>query len=585
MKFGEIPAAESAGAILAHTLRVDGAGVFKKGRRLSAVDAVALSAAGHETLVAAVLEAGDVTEDEAAARIAEGVAGDGVRADRASTGRCNLRAVCRGVLRVDRERVDRLNRIDEGVTLASLGPFSLAEAGTIVATVKIIPFSVPRPVIETALRVCGEGSPLLAVARLRPCRAGLILTELPGVAPAVLERASASQHTRLARLGARVGREIRCPHRTPGVAAAIRELVAEGCEPIFVLGASAIVDRGDVIPSALVAAGGVVDHLGMPVDPGNLLLLGHLGSIPVIGVPGCARSLKPSGFDWVLRRILAGIPVGADELMAMGVGGLLNESPGRPQPRAADRQPPPDREPRVGAVVLAAGRSRRMGSTNKLLHPVAGVPMVAAVTDAVLASGVNPVVVVTGHEATFVREALAGRAVAIAHNADYEKGLSSSLRVGLEALGDSVDGALICLGDMPWVTPADLAALRRSFDPRGDRPICVPVYDRKRGNPVLWPAGRFAELSSLEGDVGGRDLLDRYADEITQVPVRGDGVTRDVDTPAGLAALGDIRWVDAAGGADGGSEAIGTGLGPERRSASDARRGSRETKSRARGDP
>jgi molybdenum cofactor cytidylyltransferase len=180
--------------------------------------------------------------------------------------------------------------------------------------------------------------------------------------------------------------------------------------------------------------------------------------------------------------------------------------------------------------------SSRMGGANKLLAAVDGEAVVARVVDAALASCAAPVVVVTGHDADGVCAALAGRQITRAHNPDYARGLSSSLHAGLGALGREVDGALICLGDMPWVGAADLDALIAAFAHRAERPICVPVFDRKRGNPVLWPARYFAALRALDGDVGGRDLLRRCAGEVLEVPTSDPGVTRDVDTPADLSA-------------------------------------------------
>ena len=156
------------------------------------------------------------------------------------------------------------------------------------------------------------------------------------------------------------------------------------CDPILVFGASAIVDRGDVIPSAVVKAGGEVLHLGMPVDPGNLMMLGALGDVPVIGVPSCARSPKLNGFDWVLARVMADVPVRPADIMDMGAGGLLAEIPTRPLPR--EGKPKPQRAPRVAAIVLAAGQSSRMGS-NKLLADVGGLPMVRRTLDAVVGCG------------------------------------------------------------------------------------------------------------------------------------------------------------------------------------------------------
>jgi molybdenum cofactor cytidylyltransferase len=186
-------------------------------------------------------------------------------------------------------------------------------------------------------------------------------------------------------------------------------------------------------------------------------------------------------------------------------------------------------------VVLAAGRSQRMSGANKLLVQIDGEPLIARAVDAALASRAATVIVVTGHQAARVRAALAGRDIEFAHNRYYARGLSSSLRRGLKALDPAIDGALICLGDMPWVSTADLGALIAAFA-RADRPICVPVRGRRRGNPVLWPARHFAALRALQGDQGARGLLRRYAREAVRVPMPDAGVTRDVDTPADLRA-------------------------------------------------
>lgn len=185
---------------------------------------------------------------------------------------------------------------------------------------------------------------------------------------------------------------------------------------------------------------------------------------------------------------------------------------------------------RVGAVVLAAGLSRRMGAVNKLLLEVDGAPMVARCVDAVLASVARPVVVVTGHEQARVRAALAGRELSFVHNPEPAQGLATSLRCGIAALGDELDGAVVCLGDMPWVSAEHIDALIEAFATSGERAICVPTFEQTRGNPVLWPARYFAEVRALTGDRGARSLLAIYADDVCEVPVSDPGVTRDVDT-------------------------------------------------------
>lgn len=538
MIFGPVPAERAAGAVLAHTLRLGERGVLKKGRVLSAEDVERLAAAGYREVSVARLEEGDLGEDEAAEAVARAVAGGGLRRKEPFTGRCNLYAERAGVLVADRAGIDRLNGVDEAVTLACLAPYSRVAERTLVATVKVIPFGVPGRVVEDCAAV-GEGAgPLVRVAPFRPRPAGLLLTELRGTPEAVLERSSRSQRTRLERLGCPVLAERRCAHDADAVAEALAQLREEGAALLLVLGASAIVDRRDVVPAGLEAAGGRVLRLGMPVDPGNLLLLGALGEATVVGVPGSARSLKPGGYDWVLERLVADLPVDGGELAAMGVGGLLKEPPGRPQPREGGAPALPDARPlRVGAVVLAAGRSSRAAPANKLLADAGGRPMVARVVDAVLGSSARPVVVVTGHEAAAVEAALGDRPVRTVPNPDFASGMASSLRAGLEALGDKVDGALVCLGDMPWIRAEHLEALVSAFDPRGERSICVPVHDRKRGNPVLWPARHFPEIRTLEGDRGARELLDRHADEVCYVPMPDAAVNVDVDTPDALARL------------------------------------------------
>src|SRR5262249_34381589 len=193
-----------------------------------------------------------------------------------------------------------------------------------------------------------------------------------------------------------------------------------------------------------------VDHFGMPVDPGNLLLLGRLAdNSHVLGLPGCVRSPKVNGFDWVLQRMIADLVVTGADIMRMGAGGLLKEIPTRPQPRAgvdeATASTTQRHGPRIAAIVLAAGRSSRMGSANKLLADVEGVPMVRRAVEAAITSQARPIVVVTGNEQGKIQACLRGCKAIFIHNARYAEGMSTSLQAGLAALPSNVDGALICL--------------------------------------------------------------------------------------------------------------------------------------------
>jgi molybdenum cofactor cytidylyltransferase len=294
------------------------------------------------------------------------------------------------------------------------------------------------------------------------------------------------------------------------------------------LGASAISDRRDVIPAAIEQAGGRITLFGMPVDPGNLLLLGELDGTRVVGLPGCARSPKRNGFDFVLWRLLAGLTVGRPDIAAMGVGGLLSEIPSRPQPREP-------RLPRIAALVLAAGRSTRMGR-NKLLAPVGGLPMVRHAVLAALASA-DPVIVVTGNEEEKIRASLQDLPVIFCNNPDYSDGLSASLRSGVNNLPGDCDGVLILLGDMPGVDAQLLDRLVAAFAPEENRAIVVPTRHGQRGNPVLWGRSFFPALAALSGDSGGRLLFARHADQLCEVEAEDDSPLTDIDTSEALAAF------------------------------------------------
>jgi molybdenum cofactor cytidylyltransferase len=332
LKFGPVPVAEARGAILAHAVRRDGL-VLKKGQIVTPEHQAALSAAKVSEIIAARLDPGDVGEDEAARRLALRLAGANLRGERAFTGRVNLFAEQAGLVIVDAAKIAGVNAIDEAITCATLAPFRAVAPGDMVATVKIIPFAVSGTALDAALATAGQGA--VSVAAFRPLRIGVVSTLLPGLKPSVIAKTLRILEERLEPAGARIVREERVAHEPMALARALLE-IAPHCDALLIYGASAITDRRDVIPTAVEAIGGRVDHFGMPVDPGNLLLLGAHGDLPIIGAPGCARSPKENGFDWVLMRVLAGVPVKASDIMGMGVGGLLMEINSRPQPRLGD---------------------------------------------------------------------------------------------------------------------------------------------------------------------------------------------------------------------------------------------------------
>lgn len=534
MIFGPTPLDEAEGAILAHSARLKDR-ILKKGTVLDAGAIAALRAGGLAEVIAARLGQGDVPEDEAASRLADALMAPLLARSRAATGRVNLLAETTGLFTVDAALIDRLNTLDESITLATLPNFSMVQPREMLATIKVIPFAVPGGALGVAEALLRQ-HPVLTLHPFRPLKVGLVLTELPGAKESVMEGAVEVTGARIEALMGSLLPVERVRHEIAPTAEALRRLLRQGAEMLLIAGASATVDRRDIGPAAIVKAGGRIEHFGMPVDPGNLICLGAVGDVPAMVLPGCARSPKLNGFDWVLQRLFARIPVHARDIMGMGVGGLLKEIETRPLPRAKAPQaaPPPSapRRPRqVAGLILAAGRSRRMAPLNKLLvADKQGVAMVTRVVDNVIASGVRPVLVVTGHERERVEEALSGRPIIFVHAEDYAEGLSASLKAGLAALPPEPEGVLIALGDMPLVKPAVMARILAGFDPEEGRAIVQPTFRGKQGNPVLWGREFLPEMMAITGDVGARQLVGKHAERLIEVEVADDGVLRDFDT-------------------------------------------------------
>lgn len=324
MIFGPCPIAAAEGALLAHGQIVGGVR-WNKGRVLTRADLAAAAEAGLDSLSVARLEPGDLGEDAAAAALGAALAGAGVRALAAVHGRCNLAADADGVLLLDAGMVAAVNGCDEALTLGTLLPVTRVAAGEIVGTVKVIRYAVAEAALAAA---CAAAQPL-QVARFRAFRALLLATQLSGVSDKAVAKTARVTRSRIEGLGGEMHEGDVVRHDVDALAAALQG--AEG-DIILVAGASATVDRDDVVPTAIMAAGGVVERLGMPVDPGNLLVLGRIGVRPVIGLPGCARSPKYNGLDIVLERLVAGIDVTSADIAAMGAGGLLPDAE-RPDPQ------------------------------------------------------------------------------------------------------------------------------------------------------------------------------------------------------------------------------------------------------------
>lgn len=537
MIFGTVPVREAEGVILAHAIVLPD-GKLSKGHSLTKGDLERLASAGMATIIGVRLTDGDLTENEAAGRLAAGLPVAGLEQGPAATGRVNFYAATNGVFQVDPASVDMFNRVDPAITLATLRDRQTVQKGDLVATLKIIPLAVPAQSVEAAAEVAKTGM-IFQVVAYQPRPVHLIATTLPSLRPSVMDKTRRITEQRLSAAGCRILREDRVAHTTMAVAEALKRAVDEEPAPlIIVFGASAVCDVADVIPEAIRQAGGTVERVGLPVDPGNLLVLGRIGQSPVIGAPGCARSPKENGFDWILARVLTGEMPTSDELAGLGVGGLLMEIPTRPQPRAVSVEP--GLSPRLAAVILAAGKASRMAGSHKLLAEFDGVPLVRRIAIAAIQSGMDAVSVVTGHRAPEITQALTGLPVTIDHNPDFASGMASSLVTGMRssALSDA-QGVAVLLGDMPGIDADALRRLRQAFDASGGRAIVRATSGGRRGNPVILPQSTFESLLALKGDIGARAVIEASELEIIDVDL-GPAARLDVDTPEAVLAAGGI---------------------------------------------
>jgi molybdenum cofactor cytidylyltransferase len=429
------------------------------------------------------------------------------------------------------------------MTIGTLPDYAVVAPKDLIATIKIIPFSVPGTVLEVAEALVRQRPGPLTLHPFRALKAGLVITALPGLKDSVTDKTIAITEARISALTGSLLPPVHCAHDSEEIGRALEGLVREGADLLLVIGASAVVDRRDVGPAGIVRAGGEILHFGMPVDPGNLICLGRIGARPALVLPGCARSPSLNGIDFVLSRLFAAIEVTPRDMMRMGVGGLLKDIDTRPMPREKAPGTPrsgaaPRSAPTIAAVVLGAGRSRRMAPHNKLLvTDRSGRTMIARVVDNVLSSGARPVLVVTGHQAEEIERALGGRPVRYVHATDYAEGLAASLKAGIAAVPPECAAALVCLGDMPLVTGRMMDRLVSMYDPQEGRLIVLPTFRGKQGNPMLWDRRFFPEILDISGDSGARFLVGKHLEFVAEVEMADDAVLRDFDTTESLATL------------------------------------------------
>ena len=336
MKFAPVPLSEAEGKILGHNIAgADSRRLLRKGRPLTNEDLQKLRALGRSSVYVAEMEPDDVDENKAARRVAEAICGPGLHITGGSSGRANLLSDEIGILRVD---VDRLAQVNEynGITLATLATHTPVHVQQMVATVKIIPYAIPQSVVREIEAMANESRPIVHVDALPSHTVGMILSGSTSIQQKLISDFIPLRE-RIEKLGSSLTRTdfvaLEDEEDEAALVEMLKQQVSNGVGMILIAGETAIMDAHDIVPRAVERAGGVVESVGAPVDPGNLLMLAYLNDVPVVGAPGCARSRKTNIVDWILPRLLVGDRLTRRNIVELGHGGLLQEVRERGMPR------------------------------------------------------------------------------------------------------------------------------------------------------------------------------------------------------------------------------------------------------------
>ena len=336
MKFEPVPLSEAKGKILGHNIAgANGQRMLRKGKPLTDANLESLRVLGRLSVYVAQMEPDDVNENKAARRVAEAICGAGLHITGVASGRANLLSNEMGIFRIDVERLMQINDCD-GITLATLLNNSPVHARQIVATVKIIPYAVPESVVSEVEAIAGGIKPLVRVDALPSLSVGMILSGSTSIHQKLVSDFEPLR-VRVQKLGSAVDHidfvALEDEANEAELADMLKQQIASGIRMILLAGETAIMDAHDIVPRAVERAGGHVESVGAPVDPGNLLMLAYIKDVPIVGAPGCARSKKTNIVDWILPRLLAGDRLTRRDIIELGHGGLLQDVHERGMPR------------------------------------------------------------------------------------------------------------------------------------------------------------------------------------------------------------------------------------------------------------
>ena len=330
MIFGEIKTESSLNGILASSLVLhENRDIIKvkKGTIINENLINLLLKNNIKLVTCAKLDENDVEENKAVYEISKNILNNeqsNLTIKDPRQGRCNIISNINGLLVFDHEQLFLINSVTDEIGVASLKPYSYVKKNQVIASIKAIPFAINKEVLKQIIKASNHCFKVLPFLKKN---VHLIQSRNQNTLEKVLEKTVVTTKKRLLNCGITSILEKKCNHEIKSLSSKIHESIDENADLILVFGASAICDKNDVVPKSLKKNNGKILRLGMPVEPGNLILLGEIKNayktITFIGMPGCARSPKENGVDWILWRILCGLSISNNNINYMGNGGLL----------------------------------------------------------------------------------------------------------------------------------------------------------------------------------------------------------------------------------------------------------------------
>jgi molybdenum cofactor cytidylyltransferase len=525
MFFGNIKVQDSLNCILAHTIVINnnkinkGTIITKKHKKFFIDNDI-------KNIVGARLSKNDFHEDDAANIVANKFRNSDLALEKAYTGRANILANKSGLLIIDEQKINQFNKISDNITIATLNNNSNVKKGEMIATIKIISFAVQEKFINLIKKSYLKKS--LSIHSYINKKCALILTHHNKENIKLNAISEKRIKSRLKNLNCNLDLISKCEHDSIIISKKINSLLKKNVNLILILGSSAIVDIKDKIPEAIKISNGSIIRFGMPVDPGNLLLLGNINKTSIIGLPGCARSPSLNGFDLVLEKVISGNNISKQDISNMGVGGLLKTLNKR------NVEEKKSKNYNITNIILAAGQSKRMEETNKLLIKIGKKTMIDKIVDTSLKSSASDTIVVLGFESERVKESLSNKKILTINNKDYNKGQSTSLQCGISGLSEDCDAAVILLADMPNINYQLINKLIENYDPDSNNSIIIPTFNGKKGNPILIDREFFPDILSIKGDKGAKDIINANKNSIKKIPHKDSSVLNDIDTKKDL---------------------------------------------------